>query len=683
MGRKKIEIKKIEDERNRHVTFNKRKFGLMKKAYELSVLCNCDVGLILFSSQNKLHQYSSSDLDRLLLRYTESPEPKESKSNDDILNMVTKNGTKSDMNDDMDEGGDDDDEDEGASRPTKPSKKPAIQVNTTLKSAAEPQFRMPSPTRLRKHQQPQQQKRPTVPDVSPVSELDTTPRATRPWWRRNNTSSSSPSTPPKGSESGTPPMSQVASTVEFALEIDTSMDVDVEVSPDKIERPPSATDSALGVEEIARIDFVNNLPYELAVHILALVDHLPSFAVIPLVSKRWNDVSRDNEIWRTIFSRRWGPARPLRKNLGASNQLLIEASNPPPPLSPILSSTNLLALTTPITPTLQKSPLNRHASVQSNTPTRDWRRLYRQRFHLHHNWVDGRYVTRTIQGHVDSVYCIQFDRDRLVSGSRDRTVKFWDIKSGKCRRTLAGHEGSVLCLQYDDKYIVTGSSDCRIIVWDQATGNIIHTLRGHGSPVLDVRFDDRFVVSCSKDCTIRIWDIITGRLVRTLEGHHAAVNAVHFHGNLVASASGDCIIKLWDVRTGQCIRDFSGHSRGLACVQFDGDYIVSGSNDHTIKIWNAHTGECLRTLEGHTDLVRTLCFDRDRIVSGSYDQTIKVWDMKTGRLMWDLKENGHTSWVFHVQIDASKIVSASQDRKIIVWDFSEGVSNEEIDQLLF
>ncbi|KAK6034241.1 SRF-type transcription factor [Cooperia oncophora] len=56
MGRKKIQITRIQDERNRQVTFTKRKFGLMKKAYELSVLCDCEIALIVFNSTNKLFQ---------------------------------------------------------------------------------------------------------------------------------------------------------------------------------------------------------------------------------------------------------------------------------------------------------------------------------------------------------------------------------------------------------------------------------------------------------------------------------------------------------------------------------------------------------------------------------------------------------------------------------------------------
>uniref|UniRef100_A0A3P8WCB2 Myocyte enhancer factor 2cb n=1 Tax=Cynoglossus semilaevis TaxID=244447 RepID=A0A3P8WCB2_CYNSE len=88
MGRKKIQITRIMDERNRQVTFTKRKFGLMKKAYELSVLCDCEIALIIFNSTNKLFQYASTDMDKALLKYTEYNEPHESRTNSDIVEAV-------------------------------------------------------------------------------------------------------------------------------------------------------------------------------------------------------------------------------------------------------------------------------------------------------------------------------------------------------------------------------------------------------------------------------------------------------------------------------------------------------------------------------------------------------------------------------------------------------------------
>ncbi|ESO88277.1 hypothetical protein LOTGIDRAFT_126357 [Lottia gigantea] len=102
MGRKKIQITRINDERNRQVTFTKRKFGLMKKAYELSVLCDCEIALIIFTTNNKLYQYASSDMDKVLLKYTEYNENVVSQTNRDIVERETRGADSLDGDDDED-----------------------------------------------------------------------------------------------------------------------------------------------------------------------------------------------------------------------------------------------------------------------------------------------------------------------------------------------------------------------------------------------------------------------------------------------------------------------------------------------------------------------------------------------------------------------------------------------------
>ena len=61
----------------------------MKKAYELSVLCDCEIALIISSSSNKLYQYASTDMDNILLKYTEYNEPHESLTNKNIIDVST------------------------------------------------------------------------------------------------------------------------------------------------------------------------------------------------------------------------------------------------------------------------------------------------------------------------------------------------------------------------------------------------------------------------------------------------------------------------------------------------------------------------------------------------------------------------------------------------------------------
>ncbi|QCE14121.1 MADS-box transcription factor [Vigna unguiculata] len=59
MGRGRVQLKRIENKINRQVTFSKRRSGLLKKAHEISVLCDAEVALIVFSTKGKLFEYSS------------------------------------------------------------------------------------------------------------------------------------------------------------------------------------------------------------------------------------------------------------------------------------------------------------------------------------------------------------------------------------------------------------------------------------------------------------------------------------------------------------------------------------------------------------------------------------------------------------------------------------------------
>ncbi|XP_059656636.1 MADS-box protein FLOWERING LOCUS C-like isoform X2 [Cornus florida] len=70
MGRKKLEMKRIEDKSSRQVTFSKRRNGLFKKARELSILCDVQVALVIFSSRGKLYEFcNDNSLDKIIQRY--------------------------------------------------------------------------------------------------------------------------------------------------------------------------------------------------------------------------------------------------------------------------------------------------------------------------------------------------------------------------------------------------------------------------------------------------------------------------------------------------------------------------------------------------------------------------------------------------------------------------------------
>ncbi|PSN60935.1 WD40 repeat-like protein [Corynespora cassiicola Philippines] len=294
-------------------------------------------------------------------------------------------------------------------------------------------------------------------------------------------------------------------------------------------------------------------------------------------------------------------------------------------------------------------------------PKVNWQYLYKQKRRLEDNWDAGRFSNFQLphpnypqEAHTECVYTIQYSGKYLVSGSRDKSVRIWDLETQRLvLPPLLGHAASVLCLQFDERpgqdIVISGGSDCHVILWQFSTGRMMKKLeKAHSESVLNLRFDDRYLVTCSKDKTIKVWNrnemwptddaypssttkssarfpsyIINMQhqtenqhlhfkplqpysLIMTLEGHGAAVNAIQILDGQIVSASGDRSVKVWDVRTGACSRTFSGHSKGIACVQFDGRRIVSGSSDETVRIFDRATGAEVACLQGHSNLVRTV-----------------------------------------------------------------------------
>jgi F-box and WD-40 domain protein 1/11 len=288
----------------------------------------------------------------------------------------------------------------------------------------------------------------------------------------------------------------------------------------------------------------------------------------------------------------------------------------------------------------------------------NWQYLYSQRRRLEANWEAEKYTNFQLphpnypqEAHEECIYTIQHCGKYLVSGSRDKTLRIWNLNTQRLvRPPLRVHNGSVLCLQFDadpnEDLIVSGSSDATVVLWKFSTGQIIQRLRkAHRESVLNVRFDKRVLITCSKDKTIKIFnrrpiydgDLDVGSsdavhpvptflnnygfnpsptdgnllkqaysMIGCLEGHQAAVNAVQIYGDEVVSASGDRTVKVWNWRDQTCTRTLIGHTKGIACVQYDGRRIVSGSSDNEVKVFDKESGLEVASLRAHTNLVRTV-----------------------------------------------------------------------------
>ncbi|KIJ26367.1 hypothetical protein M422DRAFT_272569 [Sphaerobolus stellatus SS14] len=302
----------------------------------------------------------------------------------------------------------------------------------------------------------------------------------------------------------------------------------------------------------------------------------------------------------------------------------------------------------------------------------------------------GELVSGPFQGHTGRVSSVAFspDGERVVSGSDDQTIRIWNARTGEhvCG-PFQGHTDSVRSIAFspDGERVVSGSSDQTIRIWNSHTGELVTgPFQGHTDWVGSVAFspDGERVVSGSSDQTIQIWNACTGELVSgPFQGHTGWVRSVVFSpdGERVVSGSSDQTIRIWNSHTGELVSGpFQGHTGWVSSVAFspDGESVVSGSSDQTIRIWNSHTGELVSgPFQGHTDLVRSIAFspDGERVVSGSSDQTIRIWNSHTGELVSGLFQ-GHTSPVSSVAFspDGERVVSGSYDQIIRIWSSHTG-----------
>ena len=284
-----------------------------------------------------------------------------------------------------------------------------------------------------------------------------------------------------------------------------------------------------------------------------------------------------------------------------------------------------------------------------------------------------------LEGHTDSVLSVEFSPDgqTLASGSRDYTIRLWDVATGNLLRTLRGHANAVNSVAFspDGKTLASASFDNTFRLWDAATGNLLRTIEGHMNVdwVFSVSFSpDGETLAGGTDDDIRLWEVGTGNEIHTLEGHWGTVLSVSFSpdGKTLASGGTDDTIRLWDVATGNELGTHSRHTDNVNSVSFspDGKTLASGSEDDDIKLWDVATGYHLRTLSGHTDSVHSVSFSPNgkTLASGSRDNTIRLWDVSTGNEIHKFK--GDWGAVFSVTIDGPTLASGSIDDTIRLWN---------------
>jgi WD40 repeat protein len=227
-------------------------------------------------------------------------------------------------------------------------------------------------------------------------------------------------------------------------------------------------------------------------------------------------------------------------------------------------------------------------------------------------WHQGEQL-HSLYGHEGEIGAIALSPDQqiLASGSHDKSIKIWNLQTGKLICTFGNlltwgaHKETVSCLAFTpDKQtlisggldrsltsLISGSLDGTLKFWNLQTRDKPRTFKASlGVKAIAISRDGQFIASAGWDGKIRLWHIETGEVLHTLEGHSYSVNCFTFSpdGRTLASAGTyDKTILLWNVHTGQLLHSLTGHENAVTCLAFswDGQTLVSGSQDKTVKVW--------------------------------------------------------------------------------------------------
>jgi len=249
-----------------------------------------------------------------------------------------------------------------------------------------------------------------------------------------------------------------------------------------------------------------------------------------------------------------------------------------------------------------------------------------------------RVVNQTLIGHTNRVNAlVVLPNGDLASGSTDRSIRIWDIKTGTHKAVLTGQNFSAVFFLsvLPNQNLVSGHNSAlerAIRVWN-VTSTATTPITTINLPSLSLfaiaALRNGNVAVALNESIIRIWDINTRENVRNLTGHTAPVRAllVLLNGDLV-SGSNDRTIRIWNVNTGAVKTSWTAHTTVVRAldVLLNGD-IVSSSNDKTIRIWDANTYISSRNITGHTDVVFSLAALRNGLLASAGNDSLRLWNL--------------------------------------------------------
>ena len=235
------------------------------------------------------------------------------------------------------------------------------------------------------------------------------------------------------------------------------------------------------------------------------------------------------------------------------------------------------------------------------------------------------------------------DGKTLATGERDKTMRLWDMATGKPKATLQGHAKKVACVAFspDGKSLVSGCEDGSILTWDLTKPQKpVATSGSRRSRGLRRLHAERQVPGDRRHGRER--QALGPRSLRVEAvfpdlGDDVTAVAVAPNGKTLAVGQSDGTIKLWDMETGELRARMERHREDIYCLAFSADstLLASGSRDKTARLWDATEGKHLGLLQGHQSPVTCVAFAADgkTLASATAQAMIYLWDVAEHELL--------------------------------------------------
>ena len=268
----------------------------------------------------------------------------------------------------------------------------------------------------------------------------------------------------------------------------------------------------------------------------------------------------------------------------------------------------------------------------------------------------------------------------LVTSSEDKTVRVWDVTSGKQLRSFQGHmtKATAVAVRGDGKQVASASDDGAVRVWDLNTVDDHRAMKESAESLWAVAVspNGKRVAAAGADKKVRVYDPETGKLEATLDAG-AAMTALAFlpDSNLLVAGGGDKVVKVWDVSGKKVAKELAGHNLAVLAVAAseDGNLVVSGSADATVRGFDAAGKEVWKWVSRKAACAVSVRRGGRHVAVGIADGGLAILDV-TGSTPKELSAQGaHMAGTTCVcySPDGSRLASVGGDGALRVWSVGE------------